>query len=73
MVPFVNSVPCRSVANLLRPGTYNYALAMGSKVNQDNGERDKESLFAQMSYDYGFEPFTLNSSLLLDKIITILV
>ncbi|HEM0469445.1 PefC/AfrB family outer membrane usher protein [Escherichia coli] len=59
--------PVAVLPNLLRPGTYNYALAMGSKVNQDNGERDKESLFAQMSYDYGFEPFTLNSSLLLDK------
>ncbi|HFM4530363.1 TPA: fimbria/pilus outer membrane usher protein, partial [Escherichia coli] len=59
--------PVAVLPNLLRPGTYNYALAMGSKVNQDNGERDQESLFAQMSYDYGFEPFTLNSSLLLDK------
>ena len=59
--------PVAVLPNLLRPGTYNYSIAVGSKENQSDGEWDKDSLFAQMSYDYGFEPFTLNSSVLLDK------
>lgn len=59
--------PVAVLPNLLRPGTYNYSIAVGSKENQNDGEWDKDSLFTQMSYDYGFEPFTLNSSVLLDK------
>lgn len=59
--------PVAVLPNLLRPGTYNYSIAVGSKEDQSDGEWDKDSLFAQMSYDYGFEPFTLNSSVLLDK------
>ncbi len=59
--------PVAVLPNLLRAGAYNYSIAVGSKENRSDGEWDKDSLFAQLSYDYGFEPFTLNSSLLLDK------
>lgn len=59
--------PVAVLPNLLKPGTYNYNIATGSKVNQYSNKRDEDSLFVQMSYDYGFEPFTLNTSALLDK------
>ena len=59
--------PVAVLPNLLKPGNYNYSIAAGSKVDQYNGKRDEDSLFFQMSYDYGFEPFTLNTSALLDK------
>lgn len=59
--------PVAVLPNLLKPGTYNYNIAIGSKIEQYSGKRDDDSLFLQMSYDYGFEPFTLNSSALFDK------
>lgn len=59
--------PVAVLPNLLKPGTYNYNIATGSKVDQYSNKRDEDSLFVQMSYDYGFEPFTLNTSALLDK------
>lgn len=59
--------PVAVLPNLLRPSVYNYNIAIGSKVDQYSDKRDEESSFLQMSYDYGFEPFTLNSSALLDK------
>ncbi|EGI3956562.1 PefC/AfrB family outer membrane usher protein [Escherichia coli] len=59
--------PVAVLPNLLKPGNYNYNIAMGSKVDQYSDKRDEDSLFAQMTYDYGFVPFTLNSSALLDK------
>lgn len=59
--------PVAVLPNLLKPGSYNYNIAAGSKVDQYSGNRDNDSLFVQMNYDYGFEPFTLNSSALFDK------
>lgn len=59
--------PVAVLPNLLRPGVYNYNIAMGSKIDPYSDKRDEDSSFLQMSYDYGFEPFTLNSSALLDK------
>ncbi|ELY2767602.1 PefC/AfrB family outer membrane usher protein [Cronobacter malonaticus] len=59
--------PVAVLPNLLKPGNYNYNVAVGSKVNQYDDKRDEDSLFAQMTYDYGFEPFTLNTSALVDK------
>ncbi|ELY7390759.1 PefC/AfrB family outer membrane usher protein [Cronobacter universalis] len=59
--------PVAVLPNLLKPGNYNYNVAVGSKVNQYSDKRDEDSLFAQMTYDYGFEPFTLNTSALIDK------
>lgn len=59
--------PVAVLPNLLKPGNYNYNIAVGSKVDQYSDKRDDDSLFAQMTYDYGFEPFTLNTSALVDK------
>ncbi|CBG90826.1 PefC/AfrB family outer membrane usher protein [Citrobacter rodentium] len=59
--------PVAVLPNLLKPGNYNYNIAVGSKVDQYSDKRDDNSLFAQMTYDYGFEPFTLNTSALVDK------
>lgn len=59
--------PVAVLPNLLKPGNYNYNIAIGSKVDQYSDKRDEDSLFAQMTYDYGFVPFTLNTSALVDK------
>ena len=59
--------PVAVLPNLLKPGNYNYNIAVGSKVDQYSDKRDDDSLFAQMTYDYGFESFTLNTSALVDK------
>ncbi|EFR7905977.1 PefC/AfrB family outer membrane usher protein [Escherichia coli] len=59
--------PVDVLPNLLKPGNYNYNIAIGSKVDQYSDKRDEDSLFAQMTYDYGFVPFTLNTSALVDK------
>lgn len=59
--------PVAVLPNLMKPGSYNYSIATGSKVDQYSDKRDNDSLFVQMSYDYGFEPFTINTSVLLDK------
>jgi outer membrane usher protein FimD/PapC len=63
----VRTYPVTTLPTLLRSGDFNYNLVVGTRTDGTRRHRDVKGLFTLASLDYGFEPFTLNTALILHK------
>ncbi|MBA2140344.1 PefC/AfrB family outer membrane usher protein [Salmonella enterica subsp. houtenae serovar 44:z36,[z38]:-] len=63
----VHTYPVTTLPTLLRAGDFNYNLVVGTRADDIGRHREVKGPFTLASLDYGFDPLTLNTAVILHE------